>query len=122
LSFPQNRQTPIAAELRFADLSDAPIEVSLDFLHPGEPRWDIEVDTGGSTLRLIQGGGRMSIDGRQVDLNDGASLLGGEYPALYRRFAELIRTGVSETDVAPLRHVADAFMLAERRTVGPFQF
>ena len=43
-----------------------------------------------------------------------------EYPMLYRRFAEIIRAGVSDVDLAPLRHVADAFMLGKRRIVEPF--
>jgi D-galactose 1-dehydrogenase len=39
---------------------------------------------------------------------------------LYRRFAELVRTGKSDVDLAPLRHVADAFMLGKRSTVAAF--
>jgi D-galactose 1-dehydrogenase len=43
-----------------------------------------------------------------------------EYPMLYRRFSEVVRTGKSDTDVAPLQHVADAFMLGRRKVVEAF--
>jgi D-galactose 1-dehydrogenase len=44
-----------------------------------------------------------------------------EYRGLYRRFVELTATGTSDVDLAPLRLVADAFLLGRRRTVEPFQ-
>ena len=49
----------------------------------------------------------------------GAGLLGlvvvtGAYSA------EIIRAGISDVDLAPLRHVADAFMLGRRTVVGAF--
>ena len=53
-----------------------------------------------------------------------ASLVDGEkaeYPAIYRRFTELIANGVSDVDLSPLIHVADAFMLGRRHEVEPFQ-
>ena len=43
-----------------------------------------------------------------------------EYPMLYKRFAEIVRAGVSDVDLAPLRHVADAFMLGRPQFVEPF--
>ena len=39
---------------------------------------------------------------------------------LYRRFAEIVRAGASDVDIAPLRHVADAFMLGKRSVVEAF--
>jgi D-galactose 1-dehydrogenase len=44
-----------------------------------------------------------------------------EYPAIYRRFVELIANGVSDVDLSPLIHVADAFMLGRRREVEAFE-
>jgi D-galactose 1-dehydrogenase len=44
-----------------------------------------------------------------------------EYPAMYRRFIELIANGVSDVDLSPLVHVADAFMLGRRRDVEAFE-
>ena len=43
-----------------------------------------------------------------------------EYPMLYRRFAEIVQAGVSDVDLAPLQHVADAFMLGKRNVVEAF--
>jgi D-galactose 1-dehydrogenase len=39
---------------------------------------------------------------------------------LYERFAEIIQAGRSDVDLAPLRHVADAFMLGRRKVVEAF--
>ena len=36
------------------------------------------------------------------------------------RFTSLIRAGLSEVDVAPLRLVADAFLCGRTKTVEPF--
>ena len=43
-----------------------------------------------------------------------------EYPALYARFAELIRSGASEVDTDPLRLVADAFLRGRMVRTEPF--
>ena len=43
-----------------------------------------------------------------------------EYPALYARFAELIRSGASELDTAPLHLVDEAFRQARTVRVEPF--
>jgi D-galactose 1-dehydrogenase len=44
-----------------------------------------------------------------------------EYPALYRRFYELVSGGGSDVDLTPLQLVADAFLLGRRHTVEPFE-
>jgi D-galactose 1-dehydrogenase len=43
-----------------------------------------------------------------------------EYAAIYQRFAELLNAGQCDVDVAPLRHVADAFLIGRRRMTAPF--
>ena len=43
-----------------------------------------------------------------------------EYPALYERFAWLVRDGQSDFNVTPLRLVADAFLRGTRVQVEPF--
>ena len=43
-----------------------------------------------------------------------------EYPALYRRFGELVAAGASDVDLSPLVHVADAFTLGRRTAVEAF--
>jgi D-galactose 1-dehydrogenase len=46
----------------------------------------------------------------------------GEYPALYARMADLVRTGTSDADLAPMIHVADAMTMGRRETTDAFQF
>ena len=62
---------------------------------------------------LSAGGAKLAVAGRVVHEEPEA-----EYPMLYKRFAEIVRAGVSDVDLAPLRHVADAFMLGTPRIRG----
>ena len=64
---------------------------------------------------LSGGGTKLSVAGRVIHEEPEA-----EYPMLYRRFAEIVRAGISDVDIAPLRHVADAFMLGRRNVVEAF--
>ncbi|MBO9707875.1 MAG: Gfo/Idh/MocA family oxidoreductase [Caulobacter sp.] len=113
LRVPENRQSPIQAQLTFADTVGVPVTAELDFLQTGPQSWDIEVDAEEGALKLSHGGSRLWIDGVLAHEAPEA-----EYPGLYARFAELVATGASDVDVAPLRHVADAFLLG-RREVAP---
>ena len=61
----------------------------------------------------------MSIDGTRDESLPG---LAGEYPRLYAQMAELVRSGGVDMDLAPLRHVADAFLLGRRVAVAPFDW
>jgi D-galactose 1-dehydrogenase len=111
LRFPTNCQTPIAANLDFS----GPARMELDFLHPGPPRWDIDVVTDSGRLSLSKGGSEMQVDGAAVPLAPG-----GEYPRLYAHFADLVRRKSNDVDVAPLQLVADAFLCGERVEAAPF--
>jgi D-galactose 1-dehydrogenase len=115
LEFPANRAAPIAASLTFADGMGLPVTAEFDWRQTGKQSWDIEAETSGGTMRLAEGGAKLFIDGRLV--HDEAER---EYPALYERFAALIRAGASDVDLAPLTHVADAFMLGRRLVVDAF--
>ncbi|MDA3922284.1 MAG: Gfo/Idh/MocA family oxidoreductase [Salinisphaera sp.] len=115
LSFPDNCETPIAAELSFRDIYDKPIEAIMDFRHEGTPAWQITVDTTAGQLQIIDGGARLVIEGETVVDSDKQ-----EYAGVYGRFANLIEAGDSEVDVRPFRHVADAFMLGRRQIVEAF--
>ncbi len=119
LSFPDNRAAPIAADLNFRTVSGALVTAVFDWRQTGPQTWDITVETDAGTLILSDGGARMSIDGKAVTAT-ATDALEGEYPNLYRRFAELIRAGQSDTDLEPFRHVADAFMLGRRVVVEAF--
>lgn len=116
LDFPENRQTPIAAELTLS--SD--ITADFDWRQEGPQTWTIELETDGGTLLLTDGGAQLSIDGTTCAPADG--VLTGEYPRLYSRMAELVRSGSSDMDLRPMTLVADAFMLGRRNTVAPFHF
>jgi D-galactose 1-dehydrogenase len=116
LSFPANRAAPIAARLSLADAAGLSIAAEFDFRQTGPQSWDIVVDTDDGPLTLSGGGARLAARD-QVLVNTPEA----EYPALYRRFVELVAAGTSDVDLAPLRLVADAFMLGRRRTVEPFE-
>lgn len=115
LLVPSNAQTPIAAKLSFTDPTGALIEADFDFRQSGPPTWDMHIDSDGSRLSLTQGGCRLIIDDELiVDTEE------REYQGLYARFAELIENERSEVDVAPLRHVADAFLYGHREATKAF--
>jgi D-galactose 1-dehydrogenase len=115
LSFPANRAAPIAADLTFSDEANLPIHAAFDWRQTGPQTWDIRVDTDAGLLTLSSGGSRLTCDGRTLLDEKKAA-----YRGIYRRFLELIANGVSDVDLSPLVHVADAFLLGRRRDVEPF--
>jgi len=115
LEFPADCQTPIAAKLQFYDPMGAEISAEFDWRHQGRQSWDIQVETDDATLLLSEGGRKMQVDGTLVV--EGPD---HEYDAIYARFASLLALGQSEVDLAPLRHVADAFMIGRRRVSEAF--
>jgi D-galactose 1-dehydrogenase len=116
LSFPANRQAPIAADLALATSSGLPISAAFDFRQTGEQSWDIRVETDGGVLLMSGGGAKLVHDGRSlIDEPE------REYPGLYRRFVELVGARRSEVDLSPLMLVADAFLLGRRRSVDAFE-
>ncbi|MDP9013470.1 MAG: Gfo/Idh/MocA family oxidoreductase [Pseudomonadota bacterium] len=115
LSFPRNCETPIAAHLALVDAQGAPIDVDLDFLQTGVQTWDIVVETDAGRLTLSMGGKSMAVNEQPMELAQQP-----EYAGLYAHFAELVRGGRSDVDVAPLQLVGDAFLCGRRRDVDPF--
>jgi D-galactose 1-dehydrogenase len=115
LSFPSNRAAPIAADLVFSDDAGTPIRAAFDFRQTGPQTWDIRVETDAGRLILSSGGRRLKHDDRTL-IDEEKS----EYRGIYRRFVELISYRVSDVELSPLVHVADAFMLGRRREVEPF--
>jgi D-galactose 1-dehydrogenase len=115
LEFPENRDAPIAADLHFQDAAGIKVHAEFDWRQTGPQSWDIIVTTASGEVRLANGGARLWINGAEQTLEKEA-----EYPSLYQRFADIIRAGKSDVDVAPLRHVADAFMLGKRKVVDAF--
>ncbi|MGY3670828.1 Gfo/Idh/MocA family protein (plasmid) [Marinovum sp. KMM 9989] len=121
LRFPENRDTPVAADLTFHDPGGAEISAEFDWLHAGPPQWDIHIETDAGRAVVSEGGASLTIDGTRQPGATGPELI-GEYPSLYARFAELLASDTSETDLSPMRHVADAFTLGRRVSVAPFEW
>lgn len=117
LSFPANRDTPIAAALEFYEPGGAAVTAEFDWRELGTPAWTIRIDTDDGSAVLSEGGARLTVDGKVLAAGEDR-----EYADLYARFAELLDTGASDTDLAPLQHVADAFMLGRRILVEDFNW
>ncbi|HUD30186.1 MAG TPA: Gfo/Idh/MocA family oxidoreductase [Novosphingobium sp.] len=116
MDVPEGRASPIAASLQMRS-GGAEVRAEFDFLQTGPQTWSIEVDTDAGTLRLTQGGSVIQRPGEaertEPDL---------EYARLYEHFAHLCAERASDVDLRPLRLVADAFLIADRRVVEPFAF
>ncbi|HEU5285317.1 MAG TPA: Gfo/Idh/MocA family oxidoreductase, partial [Sphingomicrobium sp.] len=114
LHFPEDAQTPIAAEIEFASaVADGPLRCSLDWRRTEGEEWTIRIRTAdGLEVRLDNGGSLLSIDGATRAMDSP-----GEYPDIYARFVELIDERRSHVDVAPLRLVADCLLVGRRHMV-----
>ena len=66
----------------------------------------------GRSIRLSDGGARLSIDGLDQQASGP-----GEYPDIYREFVDLIDQRRSSVDLRPLRIVADCLLASRRRVV-----
>lgn len=117
LTFPENRDTPIAADLRFADPEGADVTAVFDWRQEGPQTWDIRIETTGGAAVLSDGGARLTIGGQEIQAGPDR-----EYPGLYARFADLLTQGASDVDLSPMRHVTDAFTLGRRITTAPFDW
>jgi D-galactose 1-dehydrogenase len=113
LETPENRQTPIAADIVFSH----DVTMDLDWRQEGPQTWEIRAETDAGVLRLTDGGANLFIDD-EPRTRDGDR----EYPRLYARMAELIETGARDVDLAPMVLVADTMTLGERVVVAPFHF
>ncbi len=117
LSFPANRQAPIAAELSLTDDAGIAVEAALDWRQTGPQTWDIAIETRQGRVVLRDGGSRLT-----VGTEEGTAHPDREYPSLYAHFARLVRSASSDADASPLELVADAFLLGEGASVEPFEF
>ena len=114
LMVPANAQTPIAADIMFSSPeADGPLHASLDWRRSEGEEWTIELETtDGTTVRLENGGARLILNGDEQ--KDGGP---GEYPDIYRKFADLIDERRSLVDVAPFRLVADCMLVGRTMAV-----
>jgi len=116
LQIPANAQTPIAAEIVFSSPeADGPLHASLDWRRSEGEEWTIAFEASdGTTVRLENGGSKLILNGDE--LNDEGP---GEYPDIYRKFADLIEERRSLVDVAPFRLVADCLLVGRSTKVDP---
>lgn len=117
LSVPENLAMPIAASIAFSSpVADGEVSAGFDWREERDEIWTIAVETAdGLKLRLSGGGARLDVEG-------GESLEAprDEYPRIYEKFATLLDERASLVDAAPLRLVADAFLVGRRVSVAPF--
>ena len=116
LEVPSNKDAPIGATLAMATASGAPIDTVFDWRQTGPQTWDIAVDTDNGALLLSEGGNTLRLDGEvQMKAPD------EEYPAMYRRFVDLVAARAIDADIAPLRLVADAFLCGRHCPTAVFE-
>ena len=122
LSYPANRDTPIAASLVFSSLAaegpSSSLVAEFDWRQQGEQSWNIDIATAdGETLRLTHGGSKLFVDGALV-----VEAPMAEYEGIYQHFAERLAAKQSVVDGAPLQLVADAFLVGRRVATDPFHW
>jgi len=122
LSYPANRDTPIAASLVFssnaAESASAKLVAEFDWRQEGEQSWNIDIETtDGEALRLTHGGSKLFVNSALVREAPMA-----EYEGIYRHFAELLAAQRSAVDGAPLQLVADAFLVGRREETASFHW
>jgi len=120
LLFPANRDTPIAADLRFktARGGSEDLRAEFDWRQTGPQTWNITIaTTDGQVLALTDGGSKLAVDGKPVVTEALA-----EYEAIYERFAHLLDRQENDIDAAPLQLVADAFLVGKRAVADAFDW
>ena len=118
LDTPSNKWTPIAAEITFKPswAGEAELTAELDWRRTGEQSWNIDVETAdGLALQLRKGGTELYVGGKLT-----VAAPSEEYEGIYSHFAELLASGRSHVDGAPLQLVSDCFMLGRRRETEAF--
>ena len=120
LDFPENCDTPIAAQLDFYHPHGGAVTADMNWDHEGDDVWQIEAVTDQGVMTLKNGGGLLLIDGViQAGAEDG---LTGEYPNLYAKMSALVADEKSDVDLRPMLHVSDALTLGKRNFVKAFNW
>jgi len=115
LEVPANAFTPIGVEIKATARGTVPLAITFDWRQQGPQSWDITVEADGQRMELHHGGATLEIDGVTVKKEPD-----DEYPIMYRMFADLVRSRTSNTDVAPLRIIADAYLKGRYTVTDPF--
>jgi D-galactose 1-dehydrogenase len=120
LEVPANRQTPVDVRIAFksGEPHAPPVSAHFNWLEEEGEVWTISVETGrGKQAALERGGAVLTIDSEtRIDGRP------EEYERIYAHFAELLAAGQSHVEDAPLRWVADAFLIGERHVGAPFEW
>ncbi len=115
LEVPSDKVTPIAATLLLETSSGVPVDVAFDWRQTGPQTWRITIEAvDGQRFIFGQGGEDAAHIG-----DGGASAIGQEYRAMYRHFMELVSSGRSDVDTAPLQIVEDALLRGKIALVAP---
>lgn len=120
LTFPANRQTPVDVEIGFKSGQPHRPELSAGFnwLEESGEIWTIRIVTGtGDDIALEHGGRTLRVNG-EVVLEHGDA----EYAGIYDRFADLLDARQSDVDAAPLRLMADVFLMGARENGPDFEW
>jgi D-galactose 1-dehydrogenase len=120
LRFPANKQTPVDVDIVFksGEKHQPRMSAGFNWLEETGEIWTIAIETGaGRQLKLEKGGTVLKIDGKTEVQNPST-----EYEQIYSRFAKLLKKGKSEMDGAPLRLIADMFLLGARENVTEFHW
>ncbi|WP_375450283.1 Gfo/Idh/MocA family protein [uncultured Devosia sp.] len=120
LTFPANKQTPIDVQIDFKSGQEhqPPMSAGFNWLEESGEVWTIRFETGTGDVLKLEGGGRTLRVNDQVVVQHGD----GEYAAMYDHFATLLANHRSDVHSAPLRLVADAFLLGARITGPDFEW
>ncbi|WP_029603230.1 Gfo/Idh/MocA family protein [Kozakia baliensis] len=119
LNIQRQRQAPVSAHVAFSFPDpEMTAEGYFDCGYQGQDEtWTIAWTLkNGAKLLLSEGGAFLQYDGETLfKLPEiGPSSLNQEYPAIYRRFSDLISQGISEIDTAPLQLVTDILAYGKR--------
>ena len=118
LRFPSNRQTPVDVDLKFksAQKHQPDMSATFNWLEESGEVWTIRIETRkGDELKLEKGGTVLRVNG-EIKVEKPSQ----EYERIYEHFAQLLKDKQSEVEDAPLRLLADAFLLGARENVGEF--
>ncbi|WP_193337321.1 Gfo/Idh/MocA family protein [Devosia beringensis] len=120
LTFPANRQTPIDAEITFksGQAHQPALSAGFNWLEENGEIWTIRFETGTGDVVRLEGGGRTLRVNDEVVLQHGD----GEYAAMYDHFADLLDRHQTDVDAAPLRLMADVFLMGARVNGPDFEW
>ncbi|MCS6760047.1 MAG: Gfo/Idh/MocA family oxidoreductase [Candidatus Devosia euplotis] len=120
LTFPANRQTPIDVDITFkSGQTHKPVlSAGFNWLEENGKIWTIGFETSKGEIIKLEAGGRTLRINDTVVLQHGD----GEYAAMYDHFADLLDRQETDVDAAPLRLMADVFLMGARVNGPDFEW